>query len=128
MNRRPSPTAPTDTTMGQKILIIDDSLMLLRFAASVLQQHWPGLEIITAKRGAEGCARAQSHKPDLILLDYVLPDLAGDEVCVKLRQTPDVSEVPVVVMSSGGSEVKDIEKRHPNVVKTISKPFTPELL
>ena len=114
--------------MGQKILIIDDSLMLLRFAASVLQQHWPGLEIITAKRGAEGCARAQSHKPDLILLDYVLPDLAGEDVCVKLRQTADVSEVPVVVMSSGGSEVKDIEKRHPNVVKTISKPFTPELL
>ncbi len=114
--------------MGQKILIIDDSLMLLRFAANVLQQHWPGLEIITAKRGAEGCARAQSHKPDLILLDYVLPDLAGDDVCVKLRQTPEISEVPVVVMSSGGSEVKDIEKRHPNVVKTISKPFTPELL
>ncbi len=114
--------------MGQKILIIDDSLMLLRFAANVLQQHWPGLEIITAKRGAEGCARAQSHKPDLILLDYILPDLSGDDVCVKLRQTPDISEVPVVVMSSGGTEVKDIEKRHPNVVKTISKPFTPELL
>lgn len=114
--------------MGQKLLIIDDSLMLLRFAANVLAQHWPTLEIITAKRGAEGCARAQSHRPDLILLDYVLPDLTGDDVCAKLRQTPETSEVPVVIMSSGGGEVKDIEKRHPNVVKTISKPFTPELL
>ena len=114
--------------MGQKLLIIDDSLMLLRFAANVLTQHWPNLEIITAKRGAEGCARAQSQRPNLILLDYVLPDLSGDDVCAKLRQTPELSEVPIVIMSSGGSEVKDIEKRHPNVVKTISKPFTPELL
>ena len=102
--------------------------MLLRFAASVLQQHWPVPKIITAKRGAEGCAARSRTKPDLILLDYILPDLSGDDVCVKLRQTPDISEVPVVVMSSGGTEVKDIEKRHPNVVKTISKPFTPELL
>ncbi len=114
--------------MAQKLLIIDDSLMLLRFAANVLSQQWPDLEITTAKRGSEGVARAQSVRPDLILLDFVLPDLLGDEVCMKLHQQPETSDTPIVVMSSGSAEVQDIEQRHPNVVKTINKPFTPELL
>ncbi len=102
--------------------------MLLRFAANVIAQHWPDLEITTAKRGAEGIARAQSTRPDLILLDFVLPDLLGDEVCVRLHQTAETSDTPVVVMGSGSSETREIEKRHPNVVRTINKPFTPELL
>lgn len=113
---------------ARKLLIIDDSLMLLRFAANVLGQNFPEVEIITAKRGAEGIARAQSTQPDLILLDFVLPDLLGDEVCLRIHQNRETTQTPIVVMSSGTGETKDIEKRHPNVVKTISKPFTPELL
>lgn len=113
---------------AQKLLIVDDSLMLLRFAANVLSQAFPEMEIITAKRGAEGIARAQSSQPDLILLDFVLPDLLGDEVCLRIHQNRETTQTPIVVMSSGSGETKDIEKRHPNVVKTINKPFTPELL
>lgn len=113
---------------AHKLLIVDDSLMLLRFAANVLSQNFPDMEIITAKRGAEGIARAQSAVPDLILLDFVLPDLLGDEVCLRIHQNRETTQTPIVVMSSGTGETKDIEKRHPNVVKTINKPFTPELL
>ncbi len=114
--------------MSQKILVIDDSLMLLRFTTNILNTYLPGCEVITAKRGSEGCYLAHSSRPDLILLDYVLPDMKGDDVCNRLASDSVIKGVPLIVMCGTGVDVKELQAQHPNITKLIAKPFTPELL
>jgi len=114
--------------MSKKILVIDDSLMLLRFAANILQTYRAETEVVTAKRGVEGCYLAHSLKPDLILLDYVLPDIKGDEACRRLASDAASESIPLVVMCGPGVDVHELQAQHPNITKLIAKPFTPELL
>ncbi len=114
--------------MAQKVLVIDDSLMLLRFATNILSTYRPGTEVLTAKRGVEGCYLAHTANPDLILLDYVLPDLKGDEACRKLAEDATTRATPLVVMCGTGVDIRELQAQHPNITKLIAKPFTPELL
>lgn len=114
--------------MAEKVLVIDDSLMLLRFANNILTTYRPGTEVITAKRGVEGCYLAHTANPDMILLDYVLPDIKGEEACRKLAEDATTRATPLVVMCGTGVDVRELQAQHPNITKLIAKPFTPELL
>ncbi len=114
--------------MKHKILVIDDSLTLRQFAKKLLAQHSPDSEILLAKDGSEGVALASSELPDIILLDYILPDFNGDEVCQKLLDQPSTSGIPVILMSSNVVEITRTEFQHTNVIKSLTKPFTGELL
>ena len=78
-----------------------------------------------AKRGSPWPNR---KPPELILLDFVLPGLRGDEVCRRLAGSARTGGIPVVLMSSSTKDMLNTEAECRNVVKTISKPFTPELL
>src|SRR3990172_8943940 len=66
----------------KRILIVDDNRSLVRVTEGVL--HRQGFEIITAYDGPEGLQRAQAEKPDLIILDIVMPSMSGYEVCRRL--------------------------------------------
>lgn len=114
--------------MKHKILVIDDSLTLRQFAKKLLMQHSPDSEILLAKDGSEGVALATAELPDIILLDYILPDFNGDEVCQKLLDQPSTSGIPVILMSSNVVEITRTEFQHTNVIKSLTKPFTGELL
>jgi len=69
---------------GKKIVIVDDTEMLLLFVEDALATADPNLQITTAFTGSEGVRRAEVVIPDLVLLDYSLPDLRGDQVCERL--------------------------------------------
>jgi CheY-like chemotaxis protein len=114
--------------MSTNILAIDDSHTLRQFIVKSLTRHSPDYVITTAKDGAEGVELAASGKPDLILLDFILPDFNGDEVCRRLLANPDVAGVPIVLMSSSAAEIKKASGEFQNVVRSLAKPFTPELL
>ncbi len=66
--------------------------------------------------------------PDLILLDFVLPDMKGDEVCRQLVADPATAKIPVVYVSGFGSDLQPDRSEIPNVIGSISKPFTSETL
>lgn len=114
--------------MQRKILAIDDSLTLREFINRALTQRSSEFKILLAKDGTEGLALAASEQPDLILLDFVLPDLKGDEVCRRLQANPNIALIPVILMSSSASDIKRTQAAFQNVVKAIEKPFTGELL
>jgi CheY-like chemotaxis protein len=87
-----------------------------------------GYKVRTAEGGAKGMTLAKSARPDLILLDYLMPGLNGDEVCRALGQDPTLRDVPVIVMSAraekmGARLIDDL-----GAVDFISKPFSPEAL
>ena len=68
------------------------------------------------------------ERPDLILLDFVLPDMKGDEVCRRLMADPDTAKIPVVYVSGFGSDLQPDREDLPNMIGSLSKPFTSEAL
>jgi len=114
--------------MKKKILAIDDSLSLREFIQRSLMRHSADYTIILAKDGTEGLRLCASEQPDLILLDFVLPDMKGDEVCRQLQSEKLTDGLPVVLMSSSVADTRRAQNEFENVIKAIAKPFTPELL
>lgn len=114
--------------MTKTILAIDDSLTLREFILRCLSRHSADYRILLAKDGKEGLEMAAKESPDLILLDFVLPDLKGDEVCRRLHASEKTAGLPIVLMSSSAAEMKRTEEEFTSVIKSIAKPFTPELL
>jgi DNA-binding response OmpR family regulator len=113
---------------GKKIVVIDDAEMLLIFVEDALATADPTLQIVTAFTGNEGARRAEVMVPDLVLLDYSLPDLRGDEICERLLQNEVTARIPVVMMSGHVAEMTATARKYRNVVATIAKPFMSEAL
>lgn len=81
-----------------KILLVEDSKPILRENEHVL--HQAGYEVICAADGESALHKARTQKPDLILLDMILPKLSGPEVLAELKKDATTAEIPVVVLSS----------------------------
>jgi CheY-like chemotaxis protein len=82
----------------------------------------------TSRTGEGGIEAAQAHPPDLILLDFLLPDLKGDDVCRAISGNMTLAQVPVIVMSAKGEDIGECFAVMTNVKNIISKPFSPEAL
>lgn len=85
---------------GKKILIIEDDKFLAKMLAKMLEEsnHQTSLAVT----GKEGIMKATANKPDLILLDIMLPDVDGFEVLKTIKQDQAVKDVPVIIMSNLG--------------------------
>ena len=122
------PPAPPAQKTGAKILIIDDTEMLLIFVEDSLAVTEPNFQITTALTGLHGIKEAERIIPDLILLDYVLPDIKGDEVCRRLASNERTHQIPVIMMSGHVPEMTAAAEKLPNVVATLAKPFLSEAM
>lgn len=87
--------------MGKKhkILLIDDDPDFVRATTKVLKSK-PEYEVIVAYNGQEGLEKARAEKPDLILLDIIMPLGDGFTVCEKLREDPAFAETPILMLTS----------------------------
>jgi len=81
-----------------KILLIDDEQAILDVFAQALTQA--GFTVVTAPHGAKGIELATSEKPDMILLDQILPDMNGNDVLKKLKQDEATKTIPVAMLSN----------------------------
>ncbi|HYG34828.1 MAG TPA: response regulator, partial [Clostridia bacterium] len=88
------------------ILVADDSLTIRKLVETVLSGE--GYKITAVETGAECLAQAVATKPNLILLDYILPDMQGTEVCRNLINSPETWEIPVLMMSSNGNAIRQL--------------------
>jgi len=118
--RRASTTPPR---AGKRIVVIDDTEMLLIFVEDILATADPQLQITTASSASEGLREIERIVPDLVLLDYSLPDFNGDELCERLLENETTAHVPVLMMSGHIPEMNAAAARLPNVVAEIEKPF-----
>ena len=84
--------------MTEKILIIDDDVDTLRLVGLMLQRQ--GYEISAASNGSQGLAKALEERPDLILLDVMMPDMDGYEVARRLRKNPVTLTVPILMFTA----------------------------
>jgi CheY-like chemotaxis protein len=106
-----------------RVLVIDDSTTLRKLVE--IAMRGTGVDIDFAATGSDGVTRARSARPDVILLDYLLPDLQSIEVCQQLCDHSSTSKVPVVVMSANQDTVFEAFKKFPAVVDFVGKPFSP---
>jgi pilus assembly protein CpaE len=90
--------------MAEKILIVDDDVNALKLIGYTL--HREGYEIVAAQGGQEALTKAQKEKPQLVILDIMMPEMDGYEVCRRLRAIPQTAQVPVMMLTAK-SQVED---------------------
>ena len=119
------PTLERETAAAESgsVLVIDDSLTIRKLLEMTLQRAGHTFEV--AALGQQGIDLARRLRPKLILLDYVLPDLKGTEVCDLLAGDPLTRGIPVVVMSGKGDDIRPLFKDRRAVLEVIAKPFAP---
>lgn len=88
----------TPASSGKKVLFIEDEMKLQKTLEKVFIGE--GIELISAHDGASGLNLAEEKKPDLILLDLILPKKDGFEVLLELKENPRVSNIPVIVLTN----------------------------
>lgn len=84
--------------MGKKVIVVDDSALLATMAKDGLTGA--GYEVITAGDGQEGLDKIKKEKPDLIVLDVVMPNMDGYEVFKTLRKDPELDQIPVIMLTA----------------------------
>jgi len=111
--------------MSKQILVVDDEKDIVEFITYNLQKE--GYEVLTAYSGNEALRKAQ-HKPDLILLDIMLPEPDGYEVCKQLRSSSSTASIPIIFLTAKSGEVDEIVGLEIGADDYIVKPISPRKL
>jgi CheY-like chemotaxis protein len=106
----------------KRLLIVDDELAIVEALQDILSVE--GYDVITAFNGVDGLQRMADSKPDLVLLDLMMPVMDGREMLRRMREDSRLSAVPVVVMSAG--RISDEERR--SSARFLAKPFELDVL
>ncbi|MEE9607827.1 MAG: response regulator [Myxococcota bacterium] len=112
--------------MAERILVVDDEPDLLELVRVNLDQA--GFRVETASTGVEALKRIQAAPPDLVVLDLMLPDLEGTEVCRQLRATPELSYLPIIMLTAKADEVDRVVGLELGADDYVTKPFSPREL
>ncbi len=111
--------------MKSKILLVDDEKDIVEFLEYNLNQE--GFDVITAYDGKEALQKI-SEKPDLIILDIMMPNIDGYEVCRQIRKNSDYADIPVIFLTAKGAETDEIKGLELGASDFIKKPISPKKL
>lgn len=112
--------------LHSKIVIVDDSPVGLQHLAMILAS--PAYELVLASSGAEALSKAKHLQPDLILLDVLMPEMDGFEVCRRLRTDPVLAEVPVLIVTALDDRESRLKGLNAGADDFITKPIDPDEL
>ncbi|MDG1501454.1 MAG: response regulator, partial [Ulvibacter sp.] len=111
-----------DTT----ILLVDDELDILEIIGYNLSGE--GYNVVTAQNGVEAIKKAKKHKPKLIILDVMMPEMDGIEACEKLRLIPELSETVITFLTARGEDYSQVAGFEAGADDYITKPIKPKVL
>lgn len=114
---RPAPASGRPT-----VLVVDDDLLMTRLIARTLDA---AARVLAANNGQDGFRLAVSERPDLIVLDWILPDLRGDVVCQRVRACDALEGVKVVILTAHGRAFTAPDARAAGADAFLAKPFSP---
>src|SRR5262245_19736475 len=110
----------------QHVLIVDDDPDIQRLVSYNFTQA--GFEVATAGSGRKALESIQNQAPDLIILDLMLPDIDGMEVCRTLRQREHSSRIPIIMLTARGEEIDRVIGFELGADDYVAKPFSPREL
>ena len=107
--------------MGKAILVVEDSSTQRKIICKMLLQS--GYRILEAKDGYEALSIAEFEKPDLILLDIIMPGIDGYEVMAKMKALPDLEKVPIIMLTSRDKLIDKMRGKISGTNEYLTKPF-----
>ena len=117
-------TKQVGTARLERILLVEDELDI-QTVASITLEDVGGFTVAKASSGAEALEKAPAFVPDLILLDFMLPDLDGRQTLEALRRIPGLEATPVVYMTARAQKNEVAEYLESGALDVITKPFDP---
>jgi CheY-like chemotaxis protein len=108
------------------VLVIDDSVVDQKVASAAVMRG--GYQLVQAFDGKTGISLAKTHKPDLIIMDYNLPDSKGPELCQALKDDQETSKIPVLFLTSMETPDSIINCYEKGGENYLAKPISPKLL
>ena len=112
--------------MKQRILVVDDEPDLLELIRVTLENS--GFDVETATQGAEVFAALNQCPPDLMILDLMLPDVSGIEICRKVRSTQEWADLPIIMVTARSQEFERVIGFEMGADDYVVKPFSPREL
>jgi two-component system alkaline phosphatase synthesis response regulator PhoP/two-component system response regulator VicR len=112
--------------MAKTVLAVDDERAIVRLVQVNLERH--GYKVITAFDGKEALARIAAAKPDLVVIDVMMPYMDGFEVLRHLRQNPDTRELPVIMLTAKAMDRDVYQGWASGADCYLTKPFNPNEL
>lgn len=117
---------PTKSRVMAKILVVDDEPDALELVSFNLKAA--GYEVVTADDGTDAIKKARQQVPDLILLDVMLPEVDGLEVCKLLRRDPATAGIPIIMLTAKAAEIDRVLGLELGADDYVTKPFSPREL
>jgi CheY-like chemotaxis protein len=111
---------------GKRVLVVDDEKFVRELIKIKLGRC--GLTVIEATNGLEGVEMARNLKPDIILMDVMMPKMNGFEACEKLKSMPDTAGIPIVMLTARGEQMNQEKGLSLGATGYMSKPFSPQKL
>lgn len=112
---------PTTRARPATILCVDDDRIVLSFCSDALERH--GFRTLIASDGPSGIEMAKKDRPDLILLDVMMPDMTGLEVCRRLRAEPALRNTPIILLTASEDVDLSSKAREAGATSSMRKPW-----
>ena len=109
-----------------KVIVIDDEPFILMMIEDKLKKA--GIKVITLRESIKAMPVIKNEKPDLIILDWMMPELSGIELCKMLKSDPDTAGIPIFMLTAKGQEADEQIGLKCGVTRYITKPFSPRAL
>ena len=117
---------PLVASMSVQVLIADDEALIRQSLRATLARE--GFDVSVAASGNEAWLRFQEDKPDIVLLDTMLIDASGYQVCRRLKTQPETANIPVIMLISGSHPRLQSWRAEHGVDEYLPRPFTPQQL
>jgi two-component system phosphate regulon response regulator PhoB len=110
----------------KKVVVIDDEPFILMMIEDKLKNA--GIHVTTIRDSKHAMDAIKEERPDLVITDWMMPDLSGIELCRMLKSDPDVKDIPVFMLTAMGQNPEEQLGTQSGVEKYLTKPFSPNLL
>ena len=115
-------TAPSN----KKVLVVEDERDILQLVTLYLEKE--GFRVLTATTGIDALKKVKEEQPDLLLLDLMLPEMDGLEVCKRVRAKPETAMLPIIMLTAKAEESDTIVGLELGADDYVTKPFSPKAL
>jgi DNA-binding response OmpR family regulator len=109
-----------------KVVVIDDEPFILMMIEDKLRRS--GIEVITLRESRNAVSVIKKEKPDLVILDWMMPEMSGIEVCRIVKTTPELRDIPVFLLTAKGQDTDRQLGLQCGASMYITKPFSPKAL
>ncbi|MBI2104969.1 MAG: response regulator [Candidatus Omnitrophica bacterium] len=117
----------TQARIAKKILIVEDEATQALLLTSSLSAH--GFQVCSAMNGEDGLRKAFAERPDLVLMDIILPRMTGVELCRRLKEAPETRDIPVILVTASGMRNLEARCKLFGVDACVAKPYEmPDLI